>query len=103
MVCWVNRAGCVFALPIVSGGAFQPDAAEPCVGSRTPGVDAHPKILTRRYAARRLVCRAARKRAAAGDIRGLCGEGDEIEAEQVLQSRLKLFNLGVEFEEQAGF
>jgi len=60
------------------------------------------KLFAGRDAPRSLVGSAASK-AAAFNLAGVSSEGDHIQPKQVLQRSLELFDLGVEFEQQAGF
>jgi len=66
-------------------------------------VDPHAKLLARRHTAWRLVGRVAVKRAVAFRAAGVGSEGEQVQAEQLLEDRLKFVDFGVYFEEQSGF
>jgi len=95
--------GGVFGWPGVAGAALKPDAGEGGGGIGSGRVDADAELLAGLDTARGFVGRAAAEGACALQAVGFGGEGGEVEAEQVLQGRLGLFDLGVEFEQEVGF
>ena len=100
---WFDCAGCVLALPGVAVTAFQPNPAEPCFASGLRSVNPHLELLAWSNAAGHLVGRVALKWAATLCVAGFSGEGDEVQAQQILERILKLLDLEVQFKEQTGF
>ena len=96
-----SLAALIAALPFLAGAALEPDLFEARFFSGLGGVDVDAELFAGRDAGGSFIGGGTAE--ACGLCVGFVGaEGDEVEAEDVGERGLKLVDLGIEFEEEAG-